>query len=136
MQSLYYSRRLAELHHGSLTAGNREEGTGAVFTLMYPMEEQAYTVEERKPLEGDGVADFRIVDIPTPSSPTPVEDDNRPTILVVDDDTEIINYMRLLFSQDYRIITCLDAETALEGMRALIMFFLSRTNISWRNFIS
>ena len=115
---LYYSRRLAELHHGSLTAGNREEGTGAVFTLMYPMEEQAYTVEERKPLEGDGVADFRIVDIPTPTSSAPVEDDNRPTILVVDDDTEIINYMRLLFSQDYRIITCLDAETALEEMRA------------------
>jgi signal transduction histidine kinase len=40
---LYYSRRLAELHHGSLTAGNRTEGTGAVFTLVYPMNEQAYT---------------------------------------------------------------------------------------------
>ena len=35
---LYYSRRLAELHHGTLTAGNREEGTGAVFTLVYPMD--------------------------------------------------------------------------------------------------
>ena len=46
------------------------------------------------------------------------DDDQRPTILIVDDDTEIINYMRLLFSQDYRLITCLDAETALEEMRA------------------
>ena len=117
---LYYSRRLAELHHGSLTAGNREEGTGAVFTLIYPMTEQAYTAEERRPLEGDGVADYRIIDMPT-SSPAAVlagEDDDRPTILVVDDDTEIINYMRLLFSHDYRLITCLDADTALEEMRA------------------
>lgn len=61
---LYYSRRLAELHHGSLTAGNRKEGTGAVFTLIYPMTEQAYTAEERRPLEGDGVADYRIIDMP------------------------------------------------------------------------
>ena len=117
---LYYSRRLAELHHGSLTAGNRTDGTGAVFTFIYPMNEQAYTETERRPLEGDGVADYRIVDTPVKNQkePSPQSDDDRPTILVVDDDTEIINYMRLLFSQDYRLITCLDAETALEEMRA------------------
>ena len=124
---LYYSRRLAELHHGSLNAGNRTEGTGAVFTLIYPMNEHAYTAEERRPLEGDGVADNRIIDNPavganlTPPSSllTPQkDDDNRPTILIVDDDTEIINYMRVLFSQDYRLITCLDADTALDEMRA------------------
>lgn len=124
---LYYSRRLAELHHGSLTVDNRTNETGAVFTLTYPMGEQAYDEAERRPLEGDGVADYRVIDTPavvsdlTPHStlPTPQnDDDSRPTILVVDDDTEIINYMRLLFSQDYRLITCLDAETALEEMRA------------------
>ena len=122
---LYYARRLAELHHGSLTAGNREEGTGAMFTLVYPMNEQAYTEEERRPLEGDGVADYRIIDTPqsvnVQCSMVNVQlqtDDSRPTILIVDDDTEIINYMRLLFSNDYRLITCLDADTALEEMRA------------------
>ena len=124
---LYYSRRLAELHHGSLTAGNRQEGSGAVFTLVYPMTEQAYTEEERRPLQGDSVADYRVIDTPavgsnlTPHSPLPTpqnDDDSRPTILIVDDDTEIINYMRLLFSNDYRLITCLDADTALEEMRA------------------
>ena len=125
---LYYSRRLAELHHGNLTAGNREEGTGAVFTFIYPMNEEAYTEQERRPLEGDNVADFRIIDTPKDrpqdtsltSHPSPLtsDSDSRPTILVVDDDTEIINYMRILFSQDYRLITCLDADTALEEMRA------------------
>ena len=122
---LYYARRLAELHHGSLTAGNRQEGTGAVFTLVYPISEQAYTDEERRPLEGNTVADFRIIDTPASSSNSSLftfhsslPEDSRPTILVVDDDTEIINYMRMLFSQDYRLITCLDADTALEEMRA------------------
>ena len=122
---LYYSRRLAELHHGSLVAGNRPEGTGAVFTLCYPMNEQQYTDEERRPLEGEGVADYRIIDTPQSTNVQcsmvngqSSDDDSRPTILVVDDDTEIINYMRVLFSQDYRLITCLDADTALEEMRA------------------
>ena len=115
---LYYSRRLAELHHGSLTAGNRQEGSGAVFTLVYPMNDEAYTQEERRPLEGNGVADYRIVDSPSPVNSQLSIEDGRPTILIVDDDTEIINYMRLLFSNDYRLITCLDADTALEEMRA------------------
>ena len=125
---LYYSRRLAELHHGSLVAGNREEGTGAVFTFTYPMAKSAYTESERHPLDGDGIDDLRVIDTPRDcpqdtsrtSHPSPLtsDDDNRPTILVVDDDTEIINYMKILFSKDYRLITCLDADTALEEMRA------------------
>jgi signal transduction histidine kinase/DNA-binding response OmpR family regulator len=119
---LYYARRLAELHHGSLTASNREQATGAVFTLVLPMDKEAYTSKERQPLDDQGLADFRIVDaaplLQTTQADSTADDDQRPTILIVDDDTEIINYMRLLFSQDYRLITCLDAETALEEMRA------------------
>ena len=119
---LYYARRLAELHHGSLTASNREQATGAVFTLVLPMDKEAYSSKERQPLDDQGLADFRIVDaaplLQTTHADSTADDDQRPTILIVDDDTEIINYMRLLFSQDYRLITCLDAETALEEMRA------------------
>ena len=118
---LYYSRRLAELHHGSLTVANRQEGSGAVFTLTYPMKETAYTETERQVIATDNVADNRIIDISSMSQPvqtTESTEDTRPTILIVDDDTEIINYMRVLFSRDYRLITCLDAETALEEMRA------------------
>ena len=117
---LYYSRRLAELHHGTLVAGNREEGTGAVFTLVYPMAEEAYSEEERRPLAADASL---ATDATLPVEPTPVEvvdeeEDKRPTLLIVDDDTEVVNYMRVLFSKDYRLITCLDADTALEEMRA------------------
>ena len=129
---LYYSRRLAELHHGTLTADNREDGTGAVFTLVYPMNKDAYTDAERRPLEGDAALAVG-AQLSTARSAMPLgsakncqlstvnsqlDEDDRPTILVVDDDTEIINYMRMLFSQDYRMITCLDADTALEEMRA------------------
>ena len=53
-----------------------------------------------------------------PQKELSTEEDVRPTILVVDDDTEIINYMRMLFSHDYRLITCLDADSALDELRA------------------
>ena len=102
-------------------AGNRESGTGAVFTLTLPINEEAYTAEERRPLESDGVADFRVIDAPATVSPdaSPREEsEGLPTILVVDDDTEVVNYMRVLFSRDYRLITCTDADTALEEIRA------------------
>ena len=118
---LYYSRRLAELHHGSLTARNNTSGTGAVFTFVYPMNETAYTEKERQVIASDNVADLRVFDtssIPQSAQTTENTEDTRPTILIVDDDTEIINYMRVLFSRDYRLITCLDADTALEEMRA------------------
>ena len=119
---LYYSRRLAELHHGTLTAGNRTDGEGAVFTLVYPMNKEAYTDAECRPLEGDNTLAVGAQLTTTTYQSSPItshqNDDDRPTILVVDDDTEIINYMRMLFSHDYRLITCLDADTALEEMRA------------------
>ena len=118
---LYYSRRLAELHHGTLTAGNRTDGEGAVFTLVYPMNQEAYTDAERRPLDGDKLLAVG-AQLPTEnyqlSTVNSQLGDDRPTILVVDDDTEIINYMRMLFSHDYQLITCLDADTALEEMRA------------------
>ena len=117
---LYYSRRLAELHHGTLVAGNREDGTGAVFTLVYPMAEEAYSEEERRPLAADTslASDATLPVEPTSVEVVDEEEDERPTLLIVDDDTEVVNYMRVLFSKDYRLITCLDADTALEEMRA------------------
>src|SRR3712207_9067196 len=44
-----FRSKLAQLHHGSLTAGNRDNGQGAVFTLLLPVNDQAYTPDERKP---------------------------------------------------------------------------------------
>jgi DNA-binding response OmpR family regulator len=85
------------------------------------MDETAYTETERQVIATDNVADNRVIDTSSMSQPVQTvesTEDTRPTILIVDDDTEIINYMRVLFSRDYRLITCLDAETALEEMRA------------------
>jgi signal transduction histidine kinase/DNA-binding response OmpR family regulator len=112
---LYFSRRLAQLHHGELTAGNRSDVQGALFTLTYPMCRDAYSEQELNPLSQESAIIEPIV--PAAEIEQTDEHDGRPTILVVDDDAEIVNYMRVLFSKDYRLITCLDADSALQWLR-------------------
>ena len=46
---LYYARSLALLHHGYLKAGNRTEGSGAVFTLLLPVNDLSYTPRRMYP---------------------------------------------------------------------------------------
>ncbi len=114
---LYFARRLAELHHGELNVNNRPEGHGAVFTLTYPMDKESYTDEERSMLVKQ---DPEVIIAEPAAGEIPQETqgkDGRPSILVVDDDTEIINYMRVLFSREYRLTTCLDADSALQSLR-------------------
>ena len=116
---LYYSRRLAELHHGYLKAFNRRDGQGSEFAFVYPLNREMYSDEECRPID-DGqryVAPVDNIVQVSVNEQQQADEDHRPTILVVDDDTEIINYMQALLSAQYRVITCLDAEDALTKMR-------------------
>lgn len=49
---LYFAKTLAELHHGYLKAGDRDEGAGAQFTLLLPVSESSYSDEEKTSLGG------------------------------------------------------------------------------------
>lgn len=116
---LYYARELARLHHGTLSAGNRTGCTGALFTLVLPTDEGAYTEKEKRSLEP------AFADIPAKTPASDVDDvadeqdgeDKRPKILVVDDDTEVVHYLRTLLAPEYKVIYCFDAESALKAAR-------------------
>ena len=108
---LYYARSLAVMHHGELKASNRKDGPGAVFTLMIPMSEEAYSESERvfeePPVNGD-------YPVETFAETTPAaEEGNLPVLLAVDDDPDILNYLCLLFSPAYSVITASSADEAL-----------------------
>ena len=114
---LYYARELARLHHGTLSANNRTDCTGALFTLVLPTDESAYTEEEKKSLEP------AYADIPAKTPANDVVDvadeqdseDKRSKVLVVDDDTEVVHYLRTLLAPEYKMIYCFDAESALKA---------------------
>lgn len=112
---LYYARSLALLHHGYLKAGNRSEGGGAIFTLLLPVNDLAYSPEERTPSEEEQSMAFplqtqeqyRLED---------TEDGKKQTLLVVDDDTEVAHYLKALLSPFYKIVCRFDADSAFKAM--------------------
>lgn len=116
---LYYARSLAVLHHGDLVASNQSTGQGAVFTLTLPTNEAIYSNKEKAPIEKSQEAAYPLQDnvlVANKISPTD-EDDNRPKILIVDDDTEVVHYLRTLLGATYRVAYRFDAESALKAIR-------------------
>ena len=116
---LYYARSLAHLHHGLLKAGNRTDGQGAVFTLILPTSDEAYSPEERDNEQQEQGKAYPL----QPDSPTGAsthdeeeEDDNLKKILVVDDDTEVAHYLKVLLSPTYRVICRFNAEDAFKAV--------------------
>lgn len=116
---LYYARSLAILHHGMLIANNRKDTQGAVFTLTLPVQEDVYTDAEKKNLEEDTQMELSSKSNSVIINKIEQEDgsDKRPKVLVVDDDTEVVHYLRTLLASSYRVIYRFDAESALKAVR-------------------
>lgn len=116
---LYYARSLAHLHHGLLKAGNRTDGQGAVFTLILPTSDEAYSPEERDNEQQEQGKAYPLQTETQTNASThdeEEEDDNLKKILVVDDDTEVAHYLKVLLSPTYRVICRFNAKDAFKAV--------------------
>ena len=117
---LYYARSLAVLHHGYLKAEQLTEEKGSVFTFILPTDDRLYTAEERAAESNQQPEVFPLPEQPQSGTRTPgeeAEDTDKPyTLMVVDDDVEVANYLRALLSADYRVTCHFSAESALKAM--------------------
>ena len=114
---LYYARRLAQMHHGTLTAANRKGEPGAIFTLTLPLGDAEYASDERA-MPNDSQTELYPIarcndDVPPQSVGS---GDGRPTVMVVDDDTEVVNYLQTLLMPYYHVVYRFDADSALKAM--------------------
>lgn len=109
---LFYSRALASLHHGYIHARNRDEG-GAVFTLILPVSATSYSEDERT-----AVDPFQQPLPQMPAAPAQESEESgvKRRIVVVDDDIDVANYVKMLLSADYSVIVHFDADSALKAM--------------------
>ena len=113
---LYYARRLCELHHGFIKATNKDEG-GSAFTFIIPVNDSAYTAEERSPDKIQQEEAFPLLtetQYRLPENETISNPDEKSSILVVEDDTEVAHYLKILLSPYYKVIYRFDAESALQ----------------------
>lgn len=110
---LYFARTLAQMHHGYLKAGNRTSGIGAVFTRILPLSDISYAETEKCEL---GVADietpFKISSIKYTDIPVSVTETDRRKVLIVDDDMDVIHYMKELLVPRYDVLSRFDADSA------------------------
>lgn len=116
---LYYSRILAQLHHGTLTVRNaaHEDGTGgACFCLRIPYEDTAYSAEEyTADKDPQQTAGGRLELPPVPEQTG--SGSGNPKIVVVDDDEDVAHYLQLILSDSYDVICCFDAASALKKIK-------------------
>lgn len=116
---LYYARCLAELHHGYIKAENNPQG-GAIFTFVIPVSESSYSDEERLVEPSNQQSLY-------PSQPKMtydlVEKENgstkKQTLLIIDDDTEVIHYLKALLVNHYRVEYRFDADSAYKDLAEL-----------------
>ncbi len=114
---LYYSKYLVELHHGQIKASNVNNGTGAEFSFIIPIDENVYSedkqiVNEPKQ-ELSFITDKKIVDYEINETDL-ISNENKPTILVVEDDIEVAHFLKTLLSPVYKVETRFDAQSAFE----------------------
>lgn len=118
---LCYAKGLVTLHHGTITAANhyQEDASGArtvagsVFTFTIPVTASSYTEEEMAVSEDT----FKAVDDKAYANelaafadqPQAEEADGKSTMLIIDDDYEMVYYLRSLFSPYYNVKFRFDA---------------------------
>lgn len=115
---LYFAKRLVELHHGFIKAANRDGG-GCSFSFALPVNEKAYHLSEiiNQP-EQTHQSMVQLPPVPL-SEPTDIIDSESPTLLVIDDDTEVTYYLKSLLASKYNVENKFDAESAFKCLEEL-----------------
>ena len=125
---LSFSKKIVEQHHGAISVDS-EPGKGAVFTITVPKGEAFFRKEEllddfkghdtlpgqERKLSSD---EFNTEKVASQellvSGNFEIEEDKNTTILIVDDNVEILSFLEDLLADNYRIITAENGSDALE----------------------
>ncbi|MBR1406324.1 MAG: helix-turn-helix domain-containing protein [Bacteroidales bacterium] len=108
---LYYTKSLIDLHHGTIRAANRTDRRGSVFAFSLPVGESAYSESEKKPdadLQSHSLS-ARVASYDTGEIQLSSDGQELPSILIIDDDYDLVYYLRSLLAKDFRVLYRFDA---------------------------
>lgn len=111
-------RAFVEMHGGQITAHSNEKG--ATFTVLFPAQSVSLyhpTVVTLPTEEAEVSAILIETDLPLDEEDTKTAD--RPTVLVIDDNADIRNYVKTLLAEEYHV---LDAPEAATGIRLAMKY--------------
>ncbi|WP_316796464.1 two-component regulator propeller domain-containing protein [Pedobacter agri] len=120
---LAFTKRLVELHHGFITAES-EIGKGSVFTVSIPTSDTTYgdiDKKDSKIYELSTVsealtsqADQNVEEVLEDSNVVEADGMHKSHLLLVDDNQEILDYLREYFESDYLVTVAFDGLMALK----------------------
>ena len=114
---LYFVQRLVQVHHGSIRVFNLPDGV--CFSFVIPTDPEAYADADR---EDERIHRILQIDIPkdrTKEQPAEGLIDDRPVLLVVDDDIQVGQYLRSMFEGQYKVVNRYSAEAALKDIESV-----------------
>lgn len=110
---LHYAQCLAFLHHGHLRY-EPNVPKGSRFTLSIPYKD---AISEKVELAEESAAHASGIEAEAEESIKSAVDENLATILLVEDDYEMRDYIKMLLEEDYNVICAGDGEEALEKLK-------------------
>lgn len=114
---LYLASKLVGIHHGFIRALNEDGGVS--FEFILPVNEGEYDDQEKRIEQRQEVKHGLMKSEQDQPGTTPLpaqEKKHRPAILIIDDDYEIVYYLKMLLSGSYSVAAEMDGE---EGIRAI-----------------
>lgn len=114
---------LVTLHHGEIHVADGVNGKGTVFTVLLPLADSAYTDEEKDMLaHTESIEETAATNVEQNTQeeetvqenttvPSPVN--NRTTLLIVDDEADIRNFLFAELGDSYHIVLCENGRKAL-----------------------
>ena len=110
-------RAFVEMHGGNIMAHSNEKGT--TFTVIFPKQDVSQCRPATVTLPaGEKEIASTLVDAEIPAEGGAAEEDC-PTVLVIDDNADIRNYIKALLSREYRV---LDAADGAAGIRLAMKY--------------
>jgi signal transduction histidine kinase/DNA-binding response OmpR family regulator len=117
---LALTKELVQLHRGDIRVQS-SPGKGTVFVVEIPISENHYSETEKSPVSSgeailkpaaDGFADLqRFVE----AQPEFTANTEAPLLLLIEDNEDVMNYLKDILKQSYRIITAADGEAGVEA---------------------
>lgn len=115
---LALTKELVTLHKGTITASSDQDWT--TFDVVLPIQENAFTEAEKTDgLVSNNAFAKATSTTPQPQVPTAEEIDifaknNKPILLIVDDNEDLRTYVSSLFDQSHTILTAINGKDGLE----------------------
>lgn len=114
---LALTNALVDVHGGKITVESKES-YGTVFAVWLPMEQMPQDIAEQDDIYDNSFTKNLLAAEPDHRSdnilPASVSDTDKPLILLVEDNTDMRNYMRFVLQNDYTVIEAEDGDKGIE----------------------